>query len=75
MNFKPKILCTSPSLEIRSTPLPTPLGRGTQSTQNYAAERMWPEIIENNQEINYPLQRVLVALQGKEKFDFDDVVT
>ena len=29
----------------------------------------------NNQKINYPLQRVLVALQAKEEFDFDDVVT
>ena len=46
--------------------------RQTQSTQNYVAERMWPEI---NQRINYPIKRVLVALQAREAFDFDDAVT
>ena len=45
--------------------------RQTQSTQNYVAERMWPEI---NQRINYPIKRVLVALQAREAFDFDDAV-
>ena len=46
--------------------------RQTQSTQNYVAERMWPEV---NQRVNYPIKRVLVILQAKEEFDFDDAVT
>ena len=32
-------------------------------------------VARNNQRFNYPLKRVLVALQAKEEFDFDDVVT
>ena len=46
--------------------------RQTQSTQNYVAERMWPEV---NQRVNYPIKRVLVSIQAKEEFDFGDAVT
>ena len=45
--------------------------RQTQSTQNYIAKRMWPEV---NQRVNYPIKRILVNLQGKKHFDFDDAV-
>ena len=33
---------------------------------------MWPEI---NQRINYPIKCVIVVLQAREAFDFDDAVT
>ena len=46
--------------------------RQALSTQNYVAECMWPEV---NQRVNHPIKRVLVNLQAKEHFDFDDAVT
>ena len=70
VNFKPKILRTSPSLEIRST-FPPPWAWHPVYTELCSGTN----VARNNQRINYPLKHVLVALQAKEEFDFDDVVT
>jgi len=44
----------------------------TQSTQNYVAECMWPEI---NQRINYLVKRVFLVLLVKEEFVLGDAGT
>lgn len=44
----------------------------TQSKQNHAVERLWVEI---NSRTNYPIKRILVAMENENLIDMDDEVT
>lgn len=45
--------------------------RQTRSVNNTRIERMWPE---ENQRVNYPIKRVLIQMQRRGLFDFDNPI-
>ena len=41
-------------------------------TPNHRVERMWPEV---NQQINYPVKRILVQMEGSDELDMTNSIT